>query len=48
MLRNFTAYHVACTQCGQIGRNFAIRATLGNFLLNQFSPKQAVSAHGLL
>jgi hypothetical protein len=29
-------------QCDQIGQNFA------HFLLNQFSPNQAVSAHGLL
>jgi hypothetical protein len=26
-------------QCDQIGRNFAIWATLGYYLLNQFSPK---------
>ncbi len=35
-------------QCDQMGRNFAIWATLGYFLLNQFLPKQAVSTHGLL
>jgi hypothetical protein len=30
------------------GSIFANEATLGYFLLNQFSPKQAVSTHGLL
>ncbi len=34
----------ALGQCDQIGRNFAVEAT---FLLSQFSPKQAVSTHGL-
>jgi hypothetical protein len=36
------------SQCDQIGQNLAIWATLGYFLLNQFSPKQAVSTHDLL
>jgi hypothetical protein len=35
-------------QCDQIGHNVAIWATLGDFLPNRFSPKQAVSAPGLL
>jgi len=35
-------------QCEQIGQNFATWATLGDFLLNQFSPAQAVSINGLL
>jgi hypothetical protein len=34
-----------CRQCDQIGRNFC---HLGYFLLNQFSPNQAVSTHSLL
>jgi len=38
----------AANQCDQIGRNFAIWATLGYSLLNQFLPKQAVSTYGLL
>jgi hypothetical protein len=33
------------SQCDQIGWNFAIWASLGYFLLNQFSPKQAASKH---
>ncbi len=39
---------VASRQWDQIGRNFAICATLGYFLLNQFLTKQAISTHGLL
>jgi hypothetical protein len=35
-------------QCDQIGQNSAIWATLGDFLPNGFSPKQAVSAQGVL
>jgi hypothetical protein len=35
-------------QCDQIGQYFAFWDTLGYFLLGQFSPKQAVSTHGLL
>jgi hypothetical protein len=34
----------AFRQCDQIGQNYGTLATLGSFLLNQFSPKQAVSA----
>ncbi len=39
---------MSCHQCDQIGRNFATWATLAYFLLNQISPNQAGSMHGLL
>jgi hypothetical protein len=35
-------------QCDLIGRNFNILATLGYFLHNKFSNRQAVLTHGLL
>jgi hypothetical protein len=38
----------ALNQCDQIGRNFDIWATLGNFLFNTFSHTQVVSMHDLL
>jgi hypothetical protein len=38
----------AATQCGQIGRNFDIWATLGYFLLNKFLTTQVVSRRVLL
>ncbi len=40
--------YIPLGQCDQIGRNFAIWATLGYFLANQFSPKQAFFKYGLL
>ncbi len=41
-------YGLAFVQCDQIGCNSATWATLANFLLNQFSPNQGSSKHGLL
>ena len=45
---NFVSPQLDHWQCDQIGRNFTILASLGYILLDQFSPKQAVSTHGLL